>query len=104
MTRRVVVKAAARRDLLRHASYIADRSPEAALRFLDCSRETFERLARFPSLGSRYRPIVPRLSGLRRFRVRSFADYLVFYRTSEGGIEVIRVIHGARDIGPALSD
>ncbi len=39
-----------------------------------------------------------RLNGLRRFPVRGFEKYLVFYLPREAGIDVIRVLHGARDI------
>jgi len=38
------------------------------------------------------------LKGLRRFPVTDFGNYLVFYLPRRDGIEVIRVIHGARDI------
>ncbi len=32
--------------------------------------------------------------------IRSFpsGNYVIFYRTVEGGIEIMRVLHGARDI------
>ena len=43
---------------------------------------------------------MPRYRGLRFWRV---APYLVIYRQSEGGIEIVRVVHGARDL-PALLD
>ncbi|MGH9438287.1 MAG: type II toxin-antitoxin system RelE/ParE family toxin, partial [Terriglobia bacterium] len=36
-----------------------------------------------------------------RFPVKDFPKYLIFYRPIRDGIEVVRVIHGARDI-PAL--
>lgn len=37
-------------------------------------------------------------------RVRGFARYLVFYREAPGAIELVRVLHGARDIGAALGE
>lgn len=40
----------------------------------------------------------PSLRGMRRSRVENFGDYLIFYRPVDRGIEVVRVIHGARDI------
>jgi plasmid stabilization system protein ParE len=33
-----------------------------------------------------------------RFRVKGFESYLVFYLPLEAGIDVVRVLHGARDI------
>jgi plasmid stabilization system protein ParE len=33
---------------------------------------------------------------------RRFRNYLVFYRTTSDGIEILRVLHGARDLGAAM--
>ena len=35
--------------------------------------------------------------GLRRWRVRGFENFLIFYRPIDDGIEVLRVLHGQRD-------
>ena len=35
---------------------------------------------------------------LRRWRIRGFENFLIFYRQIANGIEVIRVLHGAREI------
>jgi plasmid stabilization system protein ParE len=40
----------------------------------------------------------PRLAGIRVGSVEGLPNHLVFYRQIEGGIVVIRVLHGARDI------
>jgi len=45
-----------------------------------------------------------RLIGLRMWRVPGFEKHLIFYRVTEGGIEVVRVLHGARDIQRILDD
>ena len=37
-------------------------------------------------------------AAIRMFRLKRFSKHLVFYRPLENGIEVIRVLHGARDI------
>ncbi len=36
--------------------------------------------------------------------IRGFENYLVFYRPIEEGIEVTRVLHGARDIRGILEE
>ena len=46
----------------------------------------------------------PRLTGLRCSRIKRFRNHLIFYLPIENGIEVIRVIHAARDIPVALTD
>jgi toxin ParE1/3/4 len=38
------------------------------------------------------------------WRANGFDSHLIFYRARESGIEIIRVLHGARDIGPILAD
>ena len=46
----------------------------------------------------------PGLVGLRRIRVPGFANYLIFYRPTAEGIEVFRVVHGARDLRSLLRE
>jgi toxin ParE1/3/4 len=41
---------------------------------------------------------------LRSFPVSRFRAYQVFYRPIRGGIEVLRVLHGARDIHGILAE
>jgi plasmid stabilization system protein ParE len=48
--------------------------------------------------------MIPLFEGIRVFPVSRFKKYLVFYRPIEGGIEVLRVLHGARDIQGLLAD
>ena len=59
---------------------------------------TFRQLAESPELGSLGEFQSPALCGVRRWRVKRFTNYLIFYRPLAEGIEVIRVLHGARDI------
>ena len=42
--------------------------------------------------------------GMRRAPVPSFSKYLIFYLPSAGGIDVVRVLHGAQDIERILRD
>jgi toxin ParE1/3/4 len=39
---------------------------------------------------------------LRIWRIDGFPNHLIFYRPIEGGIEIVRVLHGARDIDAVL--
>lgn len=55
-----------------------------------------------PGIGERHKSRRPRLAELRIFRVKGFENHLVFYRPIEAGIEVVRILHGARDIDDAL--
>ncbi len=55
-------------------------------------------------MGSRYAPEEPLYADLHYFRVSRLRKYLVFYRPITDGIEVIRVLHGARDIDGIIAD
>ena len=89
----------ARQDLVEAFYYFASRGSLAtARRFLAQAEVTFQQLARMPGIGTRYEPDEPLYAELRCFPVARFRKYLIFYRPIPGGIEVLRVLHGARDI------
>lgn len=103
MTSRYTVLPTADHDLDAQADYLARQaSLETALRFYDAASATFENLTRMPALGERRESANPRLAGLRVWRIEGFPNHLIFYRPVEGGIEIARVLHGARDIDRAL--
>jgi toxin ParE1/3/4 len=84
------------------AKFIQRDSPEAAIRFLDAAEESFQFLASMPDLGERQEFHRKDLVDLRVWQVRGFENYLIFYRPMEAGIEVVRVLHAARDIAAAF--
>ena len=103
MTPRFRVSPAADRDLDEQADYLAKQaSLETALRFYDAAAATFEKIAQMPSMGERWDSSNPRLAELRVWRVEGFEKRLIFYRPVDGGIEIVRVLHGARDIESVL--
>lgn len=104
MKPRILVDPRADRDLDDHFLYLAQRSPKSASRFFNAAQTTFEKLADMPELGSVGQFSHPKLTGVRVWQVRGFENYLVFYRVVESGIEIIRVLHAARDIEPLLED
>jgi toxin ParE1/3/4 len=96
---RFTISPAADQDLDDHAAYLAqEASLETALRFLDAAARTFHTIASMPGLGERRETADPRLDGLRVCRVEGFERHLVFYRPTDDGVQVVRVLHGARDI------
>ena len=82
-------------DIFRH--YAREAGMRVADRFFVQAESTFARLARMPGLGTRYEPDEPLYAGLHYFPISGFRKYLVFYRPVPGGIEVLRVLHGAPD-------
>lgn len=94
---------AADRDLDDQAGYLAqEASLETALRFYDAAGATFENIARMPGIGQPRESANPRLAGLRVWRVKGFEKHLIFYRPGDDGVEIVRVLHGARDIDSVL--
>ncbi len=88
----------ASRDLERIIDYIADRSNfDSAELFLDRVNEKCTMLSRFPSMGRKRDELMP--------DVRSFPvdDYLIFYSPIEGGVEILRVVSGYRDLDNLFS-
>jgi toxin ParE1/3/4 len=82
----------ARSDLIEIWSYIADDSVPNADAFIDKLHETAQLLAGKPGLGRRREELAP---GMQSF---PFGRHLIFYRVVAGEIEIVRVLHGARDI------
>lgn len=78
--------------------YIAIDNSDAADRFLEAARDTFQTLAQMPGLGRIRTFPQARLNNMRSFRVRDFERYLIFYRPIQDGIEVFHVLRGARDL------
>ncbi len=68
------------------------------LRFLDAVDQTIQRLVAMPGTGALFDTKKPDLSGLRCSTVSGFRNHLIFYRPTREGIEIIRVLHGARDV------
>jgi toxin ParE1/3/4 len=98
----IIVQPAAQRDLAEIADYFAERSLKLALRFAREAARAFHQLAAMPEMGGLREFANPGLAGIRVWRLRGFKKYLVYYRARPDGIEVLRVLHAARDIGRIL--
>ena len=83
---------AARLDLLDISDFVAQDDPVIAFRIVDEIEMKCQALVRMPGMGRSRDELA---SGLRSTIA---GTYLIFYRATEDGIEVIRVVHGARDL------
>jgi toxin ParE1/3/4 len=93
---------AAQADLSNQADYyVREADVDTALRFLDAVERTFELLKSQPHMGAFTKLSHPVLEKSRFVAIKGFNRILVFYRVQEDRLDVIRVIHGYRDI-PAL--
>lgn len=85
------------------ADYLAEHAgAPLGERFLTSAFETFDVIERRPRIGTPHRARRARLKGLRRWPVDGFPNHLIFYRPIRGGIEIVDVIHAARDLLRAL--
>lgn len=91
-------KPEAKLDLLQHFIYIGEDNLDAAERFLDAVEDALGKLSDMPGMGRLREFTIPELRDVRSWPVRGFENYLIFYRATERRLEVLRVIHGARDI------
>jgi toxin ParE1/3/4 len=94
---KVVITAAAKRDLIGIADYIRPHRPGRAASFVEELLDHCQTLAELPLR----HPLVPRFEphGVRRC---VHADYLIFYRVRTDFVEVIHILHGARDYEVSL--
>lgn len=99
MSARYKVKPKADRDLDDYADYLAtEANLELALRFLAAGHETFALLATHPNIGWSSRLKHSALKPLRVFRVSGFEQMLILYRPLPEGVDILRVIHGSRNL------
>lgn len=94
----IVQRPRALADLAEIWDYIADDSEERADAFIDLLDRKIHALARQPSIGRAREELA---EGLRSFPVDR---YIIFYRPTPKGIEIIRVLHGARDLEPLFQE
>ncbi|KUM24069.1 plasmid stabilization protein [Mesorhizobium loti] len=72
--------------------YIAERNPNAAIRLVNALERRWDLLTLHPFSGAPRDDIAP---GIRHLIV---GEYLTFYRVAEDAIEIVRVLHGRRNI------
>ncbi|MGB7740907.1 MAG: type II toxin-antitoxin system RelE/ParE family toxin [Steroidobacteraceae bacterium] len=94
---RIVHSPAAEDDLLEIWVGLAANNVSAAERLMDDLDAATQILATQPLVGKARREFGP---GIRSFPVR---DYVIVYRPITDGVELVRVVHGARDLERVLS-
>ena len=84
------------RDIAEIWHYLAQHNTEVADRVVMAIEDTIELLGDFPGIGTPCPHLAPAL------RRTLWREYLIYYRLREDRIEIVRALHGRRDIGPAL--
>jgi toxin ParE1/3/4 len=84
-------------DLARIRHYVGADSQTTADKVIAGFFKRFELLADHPQMGAPAEEFAAA-----DLRVHSVGNFLLFYRVIHEGIEIARVLHGAREIGPLL--
>ncbi len=77
--------------------YIAQDNPDAADKYIRTIVARFPTLASMPHMGRDRGELSP---GLRSFAV---GRHVIFYRPMDNGVEIVRVLDGARDLPPLFA-
>lgn len=83
---------AAEEDIESIGDYIAQDNPARAVTFIQEFHETFSQLAQMPQSSPRRPRLGPDI------RMRPVGNYLIYYRPIAEGVEIVRVLHAARDM------
>jgi toxin ParE1/3/4 len=88
----IIKRPRAKSDLVEIWDYIADDSEARADTFIDRIDQKFRTLAQ--------RPLIGRLRDELAADLRSFSvgRYVIYYRPLSNGVEIVRVLHSARDL------
>lgn len=88
----LIISPEAEQDLVDIWLYIAEDQPVNADRFLERLEKKAQKLTEFTDLGIDRRDLAP---GIKSFPVDR---YVLYYRPNDNGIELVRVLHGSRDV------
>ena len=95
----VEYRPAARRDLFQISEYLhREVSLELAERFLMALDFAIQQIAGFPHAGSLFTTRRIRALEIRRWPVKEFPRYLIYYAVSTRKVTLLRILHSARDV------
>jgi toxin ParE1/3/4 len=84
-------------DIDQLSEYISRNSIDAGERFQKAVRRGFQKLLECPDAGTIIRSEKAKRRQIRVYNVPGFRNHLIFYRQIPDALEIVRVIHGARN-------
>ncbi len=96
---KLVFSDSAKQDLADIGDAIARDSPKRAVAFIRELRASAAKLSRRSAAFA----VLPRYAHL-GIRHKVHGNYLIFYRVEQDQVSIIRILHGARDYDPFLSE
>ena len=100
----LILMPGAREDIKQIAAYIEENNRQAGVAFRQTLQHIYEVLLDLPEVGSVRNFRNPEMKGLRMLPVPKFKRYLLFYRSTSERLEIVRVLHGARDVSSLFRD
>jgi toxin ParE1/3/4 len=95
----VEYRPAARRDLFQIHEYLnREVSLELADRFLMALEHTIQQIGGFPYAGSLFPAHRIRALEVRRWPMKEFPSYLIYYAVRTRKVTLLRILHSARDV------
>jgi len=86
------------------ATFLGGESIDAAMRFCEAIPKTYVKIADQPMVYARYLKYDDAAPHIRMCPVVGFPNYLVFFLIDADMVEILRVLHGSRDIRAILVD
>jgi len=100
--RRLAQRRAAENDVFEQLTYLATESPAVAHRYAMALEHAYECIRNMPEIGFVRSYRAGDLRAVRVWPVPGFRRYLIFYRVMPALVEIVRVLHSARDVPRAL--
>lgn len=105
MNQSISIRPQAETDLAEQFAYYMEKADaEIAEKFLSMVQYTAEGLLAQPGKGVKRLFRNPKLQHLRMYPVEGFERHLIFYFEIENGVDIVRVLHGARDIPAVIEE
>lgn len=98
MPHQIVKRPQAERDIEECFVFIAEENLDAGVYFLVAVEDSIEQIAKFPKIGKKRDFQGERFNNIRMWQVKKYENYLIFYQINENTVEIIRILHGSRDI------
>ncbi len=100
---KLYIQASAADDILRQVEHYAEQGlPSIAQRFAQSVKTSIGALLTRPHIGALKATANPKLTSLRTWPVTDFDDFQIYYILKDDTLQVIRILHGKRDIRPII--
>lgn len=102
--RQLTLRPKAQADIEAIIDYLLVERPPSAKGFVNILQNTFDLLAENPKIGATRQYSQKALSGMRMFPIKQFSAYLIFYLHDDQTLDVVRVLHGSKEISALFNE